>query len=126
VVSPCLLLISHLSWVGWNAQRPGLLFQNCWLPTERDQTSGEKRVLQGSFDAFATPSYRFLVVSIRPSPTRTGELTSHHLLNLMRVEGMHMTGCYLVSHAITVSAPYSLWHDTSHLGFGGLVPCPPS
>jgi hypothetical protein len=41
--------------------------------------------------AFAVFPCRFLVVRI--SPTRTGQLNSHHQQSPMRVEGIHMTGC---------------------------------
>jgi hypothetical protein len=44
-----------------------------------------------SAKTFAIFSCRFIVVHI--SPTRTGELSSHHPQNPMRVEDIHTTGC---------------------------------
>jgi len=43
------------------------------------------------------------------SPTRTGELNSHHQQSPMRVEGIHTTGC------CPVPRRDRLWHCCHHL-----------
>jgi hypothetical protein len=64
------------------------------------------------------------VILVHISPTRTGELNSHHKQSPMRVEGIHTTGCCPVPRrdgydtAISTSVPCSLLRHSSHLGFG--------
>jgi hypothetical protein len=77
-----------------------------------------------AFDIF---SCRFLVVHI--SPSRTGQLNSHHQQSPMRVEDIHTTGCCpvprrdLLRHCYHHLIAVVFLHGASHLGFGGPEPC---
>jgi hypothetical protein len=86
-----------LAWVLLHAPVPVCLWYCLCSPQVFPQIglSVEEPVLFGSF-WWLSPHFpcRFLVVHI--SPTRTGELTGHHLQGPMRVEGIHMMGFCLV------------------------------
>jgi hypothetical protein len=60
--------------------------------------------------------------------TSIGDLNGHHPQCPIRVEGMYITGCCLVSRGdrsrhwlFTTPVPRSPWHDALHFGLGDLV-----
>jgi hypothetical protein len=71
--------------------------------------------------SFAILIFSSLFFIVHISSTGTMELNSYHLQSPIRVEVIHMTGCFPVPEeiicdiAITTSVPCTLCHDTSHL-----------